>query len=145
MDKFQDFFLDSLVTEADDPALNATPEDDEAAFAASMDKTADPKAFSTDPLSTTEPGQSDYIETAKHWIHKLDQFSEELNGLDPGSLNSQLNEIDKEGSIFRGIVNDQSDDIVKVTEILKAMAEGIKGYIIGATRKQREMDSQRSL
>lgn len=152
MDSFRKTFLQSLVTEAgadinDDIALSGDADSEKASFDAALNKGTPPDAFDTDPLGGSEGGggQSDYIDTAKHWIHKLDQFAEELNGLDPNSLNSQLNEIDKEGSIFRGIVNDQSDDIVKVTEILKAMGEGIKGYIIGAKRKQREQNSQNNV
>ncbi len=150
MDSFRSAFLKTL-TEADidinqDAALHTDPGSEKETFKTALDKGTPEDAFDVDPLGGDGiSGQSDYIETAKHWITKLDHFAEELNGLDGSSLNSQLNEIDKEGSIFRGIVNDQSDDIVKVTEILKAMGEGIKGYIIGAKRKTREMNNQQNV
>jgi hypothetical protein len=141
MDKFKTIFLRSLLNEAEETPI--MPAEDETAFNAALDKGTPPEAFDVQGLGGES--QSHYIETAKHWIHKLDQFAEELNGLNPNSLNTQLNEIDKEGSIFRGIVKDQSDDIVKVTEILKAMGEGIKGYIIGAKRQQAELQAQRTI
>ena len=140
MDSFYDTFKKTLLVEDD-----IAPAGDEAAFAASLEKGTDPTAFDVEGLGGANPGQAQFIETAKHWIGKLEAFSKEINGLEPDSLNSALHNLDKEGSVFRGIVKDMSDDLVGVAETLASLSEQLKGYIIGAGKKQLELDSQRNV
>ena len=140
---FKQTFLNTLLSEADDVALppDHTSGDSEA-FDAAMDKETPPGTFDVEPLEAGGP--LDYIETGKHWIHKLESIANELNDVNDESLNSQITKLDVEGSPFRGVEKTLSSDIVNVAEKLKSMAEQLKGYIIGAPKKQRELQTQTS-
>lgn len=144
IDSFHDIFKQSLLME-DDLDIKLDPQDDDAAFKASLDKGTPEDTFDVKGLGGDTPGQADYINTAKEWIHKLDNFSNEINGLEPSSLNMSLHSLDQEGSVFRGVVKDMAADLVGVSETLKSLSEQLKGYIIGAGKKQQELDSQRNV
>lgn len=133
---FRETFLRSLLSEADEPLPPDHSSGDSEAFNAAMDKDTPAGTFDVKPLE--HGGALDYIETGKHWIHKLESIANELNDVTPESLNSQITQLDVEGSPFRGVEKTLSSDIVGCAETLKAMAEQLKGYIIGAPKKHRE-------
>lgn len=146
VDSFTEAFRQSLLTEDDKLDVAQEPGvSDAAAFAGTLDKSTDPAAFDVQGLGGSNPGQAEFIETAKHWIIKLEGFSKEINGLEPSSLNSALHNLDKEGSVFRGIVKDMSADLVGIAETLAALSEQLKGYIIGAGKKQDELNAQQNV
>lgn len=86
--------------------------------------------------------QQKYVDVAKQWIKKLDEFAEHLNGVDLEnglSLNGFFNEIDRQGSIFNGI-SKQSNQVVKIAEAIKTLSETLKGYIINSKTKARQLE-----
>lgn len=112
---------------------------DDAAWEGSLDSETDPEAFHIDDnpeLSFSEKN----INQAKEWIGRMETFSEWINGLDDGSLNAQIQGLDRDGSVFKGIVRSQERRIVGIAEDLKSLAEVFKGYVIGAKKKQREIN-----
>lgn len=143
MSDFKRYFFGSLLSEAPKPELPADGASSDAdAFNAALEKGTPPDQFDTKPA---EGGSADdYVETAKHWIHKLQSFANEINGLDENSLNKQVNELDREGSPFMGIEKELSNDIVGVAETLAGMAELIKGHVIGVDKRRREQVQQTS-
>jgi len=114
--------------------------DDQAAFDAAMDDETDPSTFSVEPQA---PGfKSKYIDKAKTWIKKIEQFSDWVNGMETDSLNKSFNDLDYEGSPFEGISRD-SHTLTKIAEDLAALSETIKGYILSADNKaEREQQSE---
>ena len=108
---------------------------DQQAFDKSFDPHGEvgPDDFSTEPLM---PGfQSKYMDKAKTWISKLEEMANWLNGLEEDSLNKQFNKLDREGSVFEGI-SKNSAKLTAIAEDLKGLSEGIKGYVLGAEKKQ---------
>lgn len=142
MSDFKKYFFGSLLSEAPKPQMPADGTNDSAAFQAALEKDTPSDQFDTQPLDGNSAG--DYVETAKHWIHKLQSFANEINGLDENSLNKQINELDREGSPFMGIEKELSNDIVGVAETLAGMAELIKGHVIGVDKRRREQVQQTS-
>jgi hypothetical protein len=140
MSNFNRYFVGSLMTEAESGRGTAEPPSDADAFNAALDKDTPPDQFDTQPLEGG--GTADYVETAKHWITKLQTFANEINGLEENSLNTQINELDREGSPFAGIEKELSGDIVGVAETLAGMAELIKGHVIGVDKRRREQVQQ---
>src|SRR4051812_29943367 len=117
VDSFTEAFRQSLLTEDDKLDIAQDPNvSDAEAFSSTLDKGTDPDAFDVQGLGGANTGQAEFIETAKHWIMKLEGFSKEINGLEPSSLNSALHNLDKEGSVFRGVVKDMSADLVGIAE-----------------------------
>ncbi len=139
MDKFAKIFFNSLLHEAT-PQL---PPEDEAAFNNALDKNTPPDTFDVQGAGVNN--QVDHIETAKHWIMELDTFAKKLNDTTPDSLNTFLNNVDREGSLFRGISKSQSDKIIDIAGSLRDLAEALKGHIIQAPKKQQEMQSQQNI
>ncbi len=84
------------------------------------------------------------LEIAKQWVDKIEKFKRFINGLDPTSLAVQLNKMDRDGSVFRGIVKQESKRLIKVAEGLGGFNEILKSYIIGAEKKARDLQAQTS-
>lgn len=115
-------------------------ENDSETFANSFDTESEFGAedFSTEPDT---PGYaSAYIEKAKQWIQKIDEFSEWINGTDESSLNYNFVKLDKEGSTFEGI-SKHSNKLTKIAEDLAALTESIKGIILYSDKKEEEQIS----
>ena len=113
------------------------PVSDEEVFAASFDDESEfgPEDFSTEP---TAPGFSQkYIERARTWTGKLEEFASWINGTEEDSLNKQFNDLDKEGTPFEGI-SKHSDKLTKIAADLSALSETIKGVILSADRKEQQ-------
>jgi len=84
------------------------------------------------------------IEVAKDWVRKIDEFKKFINGLEPDSLHSQMNSMDRDGSVFRGIIKSESRKIIKIAEALGSFNEILRSYIIGSDKKARELQAQTS-
>jgi len=106
-----------------------------------MDPETDPEAFSVDPGA---PGYaSKYVEKAKGWISKIDEFSDFVNGTETDSLNKQFIDLDYEGSPFEGI-SKASHTLTRIAEDLAALTETIKGYILTADKKEQQANMQQA-
>ena len=111
-------------------------QDDSEAFEKSLDDETDPTAFDVAQDVAAMPLQN--VEKAKKWIQELDNFAEFINGMSEGSLNAQINAMDKEGSVFRGIVRSEQKRITKIAEETRALSEVLKSYVLGSDKKRRE-------
>ena len=55
------------------------------------------------------------------------------------SLNKDLNEADRDGSVFKGITRKVGDNIAKTAGELTRLAEALKKVVTDAPKKQREL------
>lgn len=135
--------LKSVLAEAAGAPAPASPENDAEAWKSSLEPGTDPAAF--DATNNPQPQISQQnIEVAKQWVQKIDEFKKFINGLEPDSLHSQMNSMDRDGSVFRGIVKAEQKRIIKIAEALGGFNEILRSYIIGSEKKARELHSQGS-
>lgn len=143
-DIFQKSFLKLLKEDIDarDPVVEPTEDVENQAFVDSLDDDTDPSEYDINPGSFKEISKEN-VETAKKWIKILEDFAELINGLNnPNSLNHFLNDVDREGSAFRGIVRSQGKRVTRMAEESAAMAEVLASNVVGSDRKQRELLQQ---
>jgi len=124
--KYEKFFKKTLVEQGIT---------DEEAWTNSFEEPENAENFETQPEM---PGfQSRYVDKAKQWVSKLDDFADWLNGTEADSLNKQFVTLDREGSPFEGI-SSHSKKLTSIAEDLAALSETIKGVIL-ATGKEPEV------
>ena len=137
--KFDSLFKTVFITEQDDVAL---PEDDLAPVA---DETPAPESdgvpmpdnYDVEPVPVAQPaGDAGSI---KNFIMKLDEFADTLNGVDTGSLQQMVTDMDRAGSLFQGISRETSSDIIKLAEQSRQLSEILKGFIINSAKRQRDL------
>ena len=137
--KFDSLFKTVFITEQDDVAL---PEDDLAPVA---DETPAPESdgvpmpdnYDVEPAPVAQPaGDAGSI---KNYIMKLDEFADSLNGVDSGSLQQMVTDMDRAGSLFQGISRETSSDIIKLAEQARQLAEILKGFVINSAKRQRDI------
>jgi hypothetical protein len=139
--KFDSLFKTVFLTEQDEVAL---PEDDLAPVA---DETPTPEAesdgipvpdnYDVEPAPIATPvGDAGSI---KNYIMKLDEFADTLNGVDTGSLQQMVTDMDRAGSLFQGISRETSSDIIKLAEQARQLSEILKGFIINSAKRQRDL------
>lgn len=117
------------------------PISDEEAFDAALEPDTNPEDFSVEPSA---PGYAQkYVEKAKGWIGKIDEFSDFVNGTETDSLNKQFIDLDYEGSPFEGI-SKASHTLTRIAEDLAALTETIKGYILTADKKEQQANAQQA-
>lgn len=127
------------------PPVNNTPTDESDADA--WKKSLDDGTNVSDFEATANPQHSvskQNLEVAKQWVKKIDDFKSFINGLEPKSLAVQLNKMDRDGSVFRGIVKSESKRLIKIAEGLGGFNEILRSYIIGAEKKSRDLQAQTS-
>lgn len=111
------------------------------AWKRTLDSDTKPEEF--DVPSNPKPSISKYnLEIAKQWVDKIEEFKSFINGLEPTSLAVQLNKMDRDGSVFRGIVKQESKRLIKIAEGLGGFNEILRSYIIGAEKKSRDLQAQ---
>lgn len=121
----------------------ATEDEDTVAWRRTLDDNTKPEDF--DVASNPKHSISKQnLEIAKQWVDKIEKFKRFINGLDPTSLAVQLNKMDRDGSVFRGIVKQESKRLIKIAEGLGGFNEILKSYIIGAEKKSRDLQAQAS-
>ena len=121
----------------------ATEDEDTVAWRRTLDDNTKPEDF--DVASNPKHSISKQnLEIAKQWVDKIEKFKRFINGLDPTSLAVQLNKMDRDGSVFRGIVKQESKRLIKIAEGLGGFNEILKSYIIGAEKKARDLQAQTS-
>lgn len=141
----------SLLTEADapvnpQPAPNQAPApeaDDAAAWQKSLSPDSNPQDFEAASNPNHAISQQN-IEVAKQWVQRIEDFKKFINGLEPDSLHVQMNKMDRDGSVFRGIIKSESKKIIKIAEALGSFNEILRSYIIGSEKKARELNAQAS-
>lgn len=132
MSSLKRIFYNTLL-EQDVPAYN--PKEDEAALKAKLAQSeTPPNALDIAP----GPGNTGYkaeVDTAKGWISKIDEFVKYLNDTESGSINAQVNTIDRDNSVFKGIAAKVSDKLARISSDLAELKEIFAGFIISADRK----------
>ncbi len=139
--KFDSLYKTVFLTEQDEVAL---PEDDLAPVAdeaptpeAEPDGIPVPDNYDVEPAPVAQPvGDAGSI---KNYIMKLDEFADSLNGVDSGSLQQMVTDMDRAGSLFQGISRETSSDIIKLAEQTRQLAEILKGFIINSAKRQRDI------
>lgn len=128
--------------DADVEDSDADVEDsDVEAWKRTLDSDTKPEEF--DVTSNPKPSISRHnLEIAKQWVDKVEEFKSFINGLEPTSLAVQLNKMDRDGSVFRGIVKQESKRLIKIAEGLGGFNEILRSYIIGAEKKSRDLQAQ---
>lgn len=133
----------NTVSEAANDITDTDENEDVAAWKRTLDGDTDPEDF--DVLSNPEHSISKHnLEIAKQWVEKVETFKKFINGLEPTSLAVQLNKMDRDGSVFRGIVKQEIKRLIKIAEGLGGFNEILKSYIIGAEKKARDLQAQAS-
>jgi hypothetical protein len=131
------------VVENTQPVVPSDSGGDAEAWKKSLGPDTDPTAF--DAASNPQPAISQQnIEIAKQWVQRIEDFKKFINGLEPDSLAVQLNKMDRDGSVFRGIVKSESKRLIKIAEALGGFNEILRSYIIGSEKKARELQAQTS-
>jgi len=135
--------VSEALDDTDTDTATATEDEDTVAWRRTLDDNTKPEDF--DVASNPKHSISKQnLEIAKQWVDKIEKFKRFINGLDPTSLAVQLNKIDRDGSVFRGIVKQESKRLIKIAEGLGGFNEILRSYIIGAEKKARDLQAQTS-
>ena len=117
-----------------------TSDQNQVDFEASLDDGTDKEAFDVEGGSQDAESFSNiYVKKCHHWVEKIEEFAEFLNGMGDNSLNKDLNEADRDGSVFKGITRKVGDNIAKTAGELTRLAEALKKVVTDAPKKQREL------
>jgi hypothetical protein len=117
-----------------------TADQNQVDFEASLDVGTDKDAFDVDGGSKDAESFSNiYVQKCQKWVTKIEEFAEFLNGMSSNSLNKELNEADRDGSVFKGITRKVGDNIAKTAGELSRLAEALKKVVTDAPKKQREL------
>lgn len=141
--KFDSLFKTVFITEqedipvpaeTDEEAADVTPEEPLPAGDAGIPT---PDNYDVEPAPMAAPaGDAGSI---KNYIMKLDEFADTLNGMDTGSLQQMVTDMDRAGSLFQGISRETSSDIIKLAEQTRQLSEILKGFIINSAKRQRDL------
>ena len=80
------------------------------------------------------------ISTLTGWVENVEQFISFLNGLDDGSVNSQINKADCD-SIMADVQRSESKKISRLAQDLSSLSESLKQYLIVANNKQQSVNT----
>lgn len=118
--------------------------DDQQAFDAGLDAETPEGAFNDVPDNPVAQFQAQQaantISTLQTWIGEVETFIEYLNGLDEGSMNSQLNRTDC-GSILADVQRSESKKISRLAQDLSSLGESLKQYLLAAKNKDSHADT----
>jgi hypothetical protein len=128
------------VTPEEDPlAADMTGEEPAPEEAPVSDGVPVPDNYDVDPAPVAQPvGDAGSV---KNYIMKLDEFADTLNGVDTGSLQQMVTDMDRVGSLFQGISRETSTKIIKLAEQARELSEVLKGFIINSAKRQRDIAS----
>ena len=79
------------------------------------------------------------VKAAQGWIIKIDEFVKYLNSVTEGSINHQVNVLDRDNSVFKGIASRISDKVARVSSDLAELKEIIAGFVISSDRKAKNI------
>lgn len=141
--KFDALYRNVFITEQETPVI---PDDEPAAADAAVSEPAPetaedgvpmPDNYDVEPAPIAQPaGDAGSI---KNFIMKLEEFADSLNGVDTGSLQQMVTDMDRAGSLFQGISRETSSDIIKLAEQTRQLSEILKGFIINSAKRQRDL------
>jgi hypothetical protein len=140
--KFDSLFKTVFLTEQDElplPQDETAPVGDEAATEEPLanDGVPVPDNYDVEPVPVQQPvGDAGSV---KNYIIKLDEFADNLNGVDSGSLQQMVTDMDRNGSLFQGISRETSTKIIKLAEQARELSEVLKGFIINSAKRQRDI------
>lgn len=137
--KFNTLYKNVFITEQDElsPQTNEVPVTDEIPASDAIDGVPVPDNYDVEPAPMQQPiGDTGSI---KNYILKLDEFADTLNGVDTGSLQQMVTDMDRPGSLFQGISRETSSDIIKLAEQARQLSEILKGFIINSAKRQRDI------
>jgi hypothetical protein len=141
--KFDSLFKTVFITEQDVndlPAGEEVPPTDAAEIPSSEPETDGipmPDSYDVEPTPVAAiAGDAGSVKT---FISKLDEFADTLNGVDTGSLQQMVTDMDRPGSLFQGISRETSSDIIKLAEQTRQLSEILKGFIINSAKRQRDL------
>lgn len=141
--KFDTLYKNVFLTEQEDIPVPAETEEDAADITPEEPLPAEdggiptPDNYDVEPAPTAQPvGDAGSI---KNYIMKLDEFADTLNGVDTGSLQQMVTDMDRPGSLFQGISRETSSDIIKLAEQARQLSEILKGFIINSAKRQRDL------
>jgi hypothetical protein len=104
-----------------------------------LDPGSDPAMFDEEvpdnPIGDLQDEQREgTITTLEKWIEEVGSFVEILNGLDEGSMNSQINKANCD-SIMADVQRSESKKISRSAAELSALRESLKQYLLVARQK----------
>jgi len=132
---------DPLLTRVKDPlAGGPTSGGDPAAFEAGLDQETDPGSFDDvpdNPVNSYKREQAnDAIGKIEGWITQTEQWIDQLNGVNSGSINQLLAQADCD-SILNDIHRSESKKIGRLAQDLSSLSESLKQYLLTAQRDGR--------
>lgn len=141
--KFDTLYKNVFLTEQEDIPVPAETEDETTDIVPEEPAPAEdsgvptPDNYDVEPAPMAAPvGDAGGI---KNYIAKLDEFADTLNGVDTGSLQQMVTDMDRAGSLFQGISRETSSDIIKLAEQARQLSEILKGFIINSAKRQRDL------
>jgi hypothetical protein len=96
-----------------------------------------PDNYNVEPAPVGSPAGD--AGSLKEQIRKLDDFAEALNGVDSGSLQQLVNDMDRPGSLFQGISRETSPEIIRIAGQVAELSEIIKGFVINSAKRSRDI------
>jgi len=130
---FDKLFNQVFLTEQDEPVVPT----EEVPAAPETDGTPMPDSYDVEPAPIATPTGD--ASTLKTHITKIEEFADYLNGVDSGSLQQLVTDIDRPGSLFQGISRETSRDIIRIAEQLTGLSEIIKGFVINSAKRSRDI------
>ena len=82
-------------------------------------------------LSWRKQANSKQRQTIQEWLGRIEEFNAFLNGLEGGSMQSQLNNADCD-TLFNDVSRSETKKISRIAQDLSALGESLKGYILSA-------------
>lgn len=135
MANFANKFLKTLNENDEDEYVSDVPSDDEEAFNASLDTNTPEGTFDdvpSNPVAEFEATQqANAVSVLSTWVSNVEGFIEQLNGLDPSSMNAQLHRTDC-GSILSDVSRSESKKISRIAQDLSSLGESLKQYLMTA-------------
>ena len=121
----------------DEPVAADMTGEEEPAPAPESDGVPMPDNYGVEPAPLAQPVGD--VGSVKNFIVKLEDFADSLNGVDTGSLQQMVTDMDRAGSLFQGISRETSTDIIKLAEQTRQLSEILKGFIINSAKRQRDL------
>lgn len=120
--------------EIETASIDAVPDDEASAMAASLDKGTSPEAFdAADGQGQVEVIRKESLAKQKtilsSWISEIERFVEYVNGVNQTSVQGQLHNAGCD-TLFEKIASSEHRRISRIAVELSGLAEALKGYLI---------------
>lgn len=138
MSKIKQIFLNTLREAPEDERAYNPAQDEEPLKQRLTSNELEPDAFDVEP-GASNTGYKAEVAAAKQWIEEIDKFVKYLNDTATGSINRQVNVLDRDNSVFKGIASRISDKVARVSSDLAELKEIIAGFVIASDRKAKNI------